>query len=136
MAYTIEKLPDEPIIILTVRDPLGTPAEHRKSHEEMVAVINTIEGNVYRITDMRELNINFADMLHRIAEEAKARSAGAMSDERIKGIVVGSHDMVRLGTQALSQQQYGGLKIPLFERLEEALDYARDEIRKTEPVAN
>jgi hypothetical protein len=136
MAYTLEKLPDEPIIILTVRDPLGTPAEHRKSHEEIVALINTIEGDVYRITDMRELNITFAQMVDRIAQEGKARAAGAMSDERIKGIVVGSHDMVRFGTQAVSQQQYGGLKVPLFETLNEALTYARTEIGKTELVMN
>jgi hypothetical protein len=56
------------------------------------------------------------------------KAPGAMADPRLNTVIVGSGEMVRFGIQAFEQEQYGGLKFPLFASVDEALKYAREQI--------
>lgn len=76
---------------------------------------------VYFLADMRELQITFSDMVSGLAMVALGDLA-VMRHPRLSRVgVVSKIDMVRLGAKALTQSQYGQIKIASFDTIEQAL---------------
>ncbi|HEC22198.1 MAG TPA: hypothetical protein ENI95_04705 [Chloroflexi bacterium] len=125
MSFTMQRLPDEPILIVTRFDavPSDLPDIFRLSLE----LKKEIEGTVYRIHDLSRIDLDFSTMVEGMAN-ASAKCEGSMRDSRFRDILVGSHELIQLASAAFQQKQYGGLTIPLFESLEEAVEYARLQI--------
>ncbi len=58
------------------------------------------------------------------------KATRSLGDPRLKAVIVGSREMARLSILAFQQEQYGKMKFPLFDSMEEALKYAREQNRK------
>ncbi len=125
MSFTVQRLPNEPILIITRFD--ATPSDLPQIFQQSLELSEDIEGTVYRIHDISRINPDFGTMVMGMANASEKRE-GSMRDPRFQDILVGSHELIRLASAAFQQEQYGGLTIPLFESLEEALDYARKQI--------
>lgn len=129
MGVRIERLPDEPIILVTIEQGYNMNREARETNEAISNLIGAGESGVYLIYDLRFLQMSFSDLVVALADNAQ-KSAGTASDSRLRPVVVGSGEMIKLGNMAMQQEQYGGLKIPMFPTPEEALSFIRDQLRK------
>jgi hypothetical protein len=71
---------------------------------------------------MREWHAKFIDVMSGLAFDT--RSDGGMSkDSRIRTIMIGSGEMIKISAAAVTQQQYGGSEQPVVGSMEEALGF-------------
>jgi hypothetical protein len=127
MTPSITKLPDEPIVIVTIRLPLHEYLDDIAILNEQVAqILATTEGPVYRISDGSKLDdIAFSDILLWLGEQRTSRP-GSVLDSRVIPIAVGSGRMAQAGLRKLAERT--GVHMPLFETLEEAVEFARAQL--------
>jgi len=134
MAFTVEKLPDEPIIIITFRNPSNPTEDYGPLLDQVAKLCEGLEGPIYRITDLRQVNFSFSDMVVSIAEEFKSGRPGSAADPRIKAVLAASGELVKLAAESVKQEQYGAQSdTPIFTSLDEAIAYARAELAKKPP---
>jgi hypothetical protein len=128
MKFTVERLPNEKIVVFT----FGKDYQPGKDSPEMVATIagklGADETGVYVVYDARDLKMSFGDLVIAMANQAQ-KAAGTMADTRMHPVTVGTSEMLKLGNAAFAQEQYGGIKIPMFDSIEAALQYARDQLQ-------
>jgi hypothetical protein len=84
-----------------------------------------ITGRVYRITETRDILISFEELM-RIVKRMGVNTAGATADPRFRAILVGSQEETRVLSQEATQK---GLDVPLFDSLDQALNYLRWQIQ-------
>jgi hypothetical protein len=84
-----------------------------------------ITGRVYRITETRDILISFEELM-RIVKRMGVSTAGATADPRFRAILVGSQEETRVLSQEAAQK---GLDVPLFDSLDQALNYLRWQIQ-------
>ena len=119
MPVRVEKLPNEPIIILTYEGRLDVETV-RSAFLQSAAIAEQIAGLVYRISDVRRADADFAHVLKVVAEIRKGLP-GSSADPRIRGMFVGTSAMAKLYADILRQQALGGVSIPFFFTPEDAL---------------
>jgi hypothetical protein len=125
MPATVEKLPDEPIILVTIDGHLDV-AIARQIYAEIAELAQDIEGKVYRITDLRKQTSSFMDTIGVVKEAAKG-SPGTTSDPRITNVFVG-HGKVAPTTLNLMRQK-NPESHGVLETVEDALEYVRWQIQ-------
>lgn len=125
MPATVEQYGDESIIVLTFIGTINAEIV-RDAFMQCAEIADTIEGMVYRISDIRQGEATFRDVLGVIAQ-VRARIPGASGDPRIKGVFVGTHPLAKLYADFLRQL---GIQTPFFKTVEEALDYVRMELKR------
>lgn len=125
MPATVEQYGDESVIVLTFVGTINAEIV-RDAFARCAEIAETIEGMVYRISDIRQGEATFWDVLNVIAQ-VRERIPGASGDPKIKGVFVGSHPLARLYADFLRQF---GIQTPFFRTVEEALDYVRMELKR------
>jgi hypothetical protein len=128
MAFNIQWLPEEPILIETATG-LITSDDFGGMYEQVAAMIEGREDKIYRIADYTAADSSFMDILKAV-KLASNHAAGSSSDPRIQTVYVGTSQWISLARTALQQPQFGGIMIPTFVDLDDALVYARREIAK------
>lgn len=123
MPVKVEQLPGEPIIVLTYEGHMDVETVIQ-AFAESVKLAEHIDGVVYRISDVRLGEGDFADVM-KIITEIRKGIPGSTADPKIRGVFVGGHQMVRLYADILKQEQFGATNIPFFKSMEEALEYIR-----------
>jgi hypothetical protein len=124
MAYTVNRLPNEPIIMITFIAPVDPAVDMGNSNAEVNNLAKQISGTVVTITDSRSYTPSFDHLI--IALDEMRRSI--TSDPDFIRIIVGSDEMLGFAVKAAKQRQYGEHELPLFGKVEDALAYARSEL--------
>ncbi len=132
MPIAVDWIPDEPIILATCTGFL-TVGDFKGMFEQVAALMQAVEGIIYRIADYREAESSFVDIMKTVQETAKGMS-GSVSDPRLKSIYVGTTHWISLARTAY-QNQPGGFQIPTFHSIEDALTYIHLDMAKTHDVA-
>jgi hypothetical protein len=125
MAFTLKKLTNEPIVIVTVEPPTTDYFESEATliHAHLDLFAQQIDAPpLYCIQDARHLDIDFSDILLWIDETAQGRPGSAV-DERLQFVVVGTHPLLEVGVRKVRKQL--DLDVPLFPTVSQALDYIR-----------
>ena len=126
---TVEKLPGEPIAIITHRNPYVPERDIPHAEQELEKYLNETQGPLHVITDFSQVNTSFSLLVISMSEAISRQGLASISSNRIKLVLVGSHRLIELGAQALQQDQYGGLDVPFFANMDEALAYCRSTIQ-------
>ncbi|GAB4508777.1 MAG: hypothetical protein OHK0046_02250 [Anaerolineae bacterium] len=127
MGILIEHGMKEPIIIVNWQNPFDTTTDILESNKLVSDFANRSGTPVYRIIDTHEIDLTFGDLVH-ILDLKTRNEPGSLRDPRIHTVLVGTHEMVRMKAQSLSQEQYGGLNVPLFESVDDAIAYCRAQL--------
>lgn len=136
MAVTYEKLPNEAITIITVSGSvdegflLPGPDEMDR---EILGIVEETPGHDYLIIDINDVQMSFSELvmvLGGVRREIKEMGGGAFVHTNITYLFVGSDDMAELAVKALGQDQYGHIEALLFPTVNEALAFAREQIRQ------
>jgi hypothetical protein len=130
MPYSIEHLPDPPVVVFTfegridfekdVRDIVNWVIDHQ---DEVAGVIHNVAG----------LHISFSDAV--VAMGAAFKPDPSRPDPDLDVIVVGLTGIMKGAAQWLSHPQYGAKRVYLYDTLEEALDAVRAKIARASQQA-
>jgi hypothetical protein len=121
MSATVEKLPNEPIILVTVKGNM-TAEIAREVYQEIAQITKDMPLPIYRITDIRKIETNFTDMME-VIKEATIERPGTTCDPRITHIFVGNDKFVKIARDVL--QRIDPDNHPMLDTMEKALAYIR-----------
>ena len=133
MAVTFEKLPDEPIVIVTSLGQINVEMM-LEIYRRIAEIADQIEPPLYRITDTRQQDTSFADMMG-IIKQASRGQPGTTTDPRIRHVFVGRDKFAMLARDAYANNDPNHHAVPVFDTLEEALAYIRLEISRHKMTA-
>ncbi len=121
MPVTVEKYPNEPILLVTVDGHLDAPMV-RQLYSQIGELTEGMEAPIYRITDVRKQETTFMEMMG-IIKEATKDMPGTTSDPRIFNIFVGRDKMTMIARDVM--QRINPNNHPILDEIEEALEYIR-----------
>ena len=128
MPVKIDPVPDEPIVVVTFEGHIDLETV-RNMFVETAIVFAKFEGNVYRIADIRTADTDFVDIVKMIKAIREGLPASSI-DPRVHGIFVGQNQFARM--YADMTKQMGGIPIPMFATMEDALEYAHLQLQPPE----
>jgi hypothetical protein len=129
MTFTIEMLPDEPIVICTMSKQFNPMRDYGEFWQQLGAILKDKEGPIYRITHLETEEIQFSDMVMALAAEAKSGMPGSLTDPRIRSVLVNRSLLAQMAVESIKPDQYGRLETPLFGTLDEALAHVRSQLK-------
>ena len=132
MPYSIEKLPDAPILIIT-HESKQLLAEMGRLMDEIKPLLDAQQEPVFLVMDIRRLGIAVEDLA--AAASAAARGPGALLHHPNvrENLLVSSAGLVKLGAQGLRTATFGNTKIRVFDTTEQALEYCHRQIGQAAP---
>lgn len=131
MTIHIEKYPDEPIIFVSMVEPMDYYQEVPDMFTRILELRDTIEGysRYYVIMDMTGIKPNFSEIVFSLSHARKA-SQKRRSEFPMVLNLVGAGELFELVANALAQAQYGEYTAPLQTSVEKALAAVRADIEK------
>lgn len=129
MTVTVNKLPDEPVILISCQEPVDWSKEFHAALEELVRLRDSLEGcpKYYAIIDVTAVTMGFSDVVLALGEAHEA-SKKHRQDMPVSLSLVGSGGLMELASKAMGQQQYGKYHMPLYTSLDKALEIVRADI--------
>jgi hypothetical protein len=122
MPLTIEQLPDEPIVIITLYDPIR-PRLTPEEAEQFSTVLQQVGKKYCRITDFSHVNLSFSDMVLGLSADQ------SFTDPNVLNLAVGTQAIVKLAAESAGQTQYGGHPVEIYASLDEAVAVARQRMK-------
>jgi len=126
MPVTVERLPDQPIIVLHYEGFLDLETV-KSAFVQSAAIATGIEGTVYRIADIRNADSNFVEVVN-IVKASRANVQGNATNTKFQVIFVGQNQLAHLYADAL--KHLGAAPIPVFHTMEDAMHYIELERQK------
>ena len=128
MTVEVTRHPKLPVVYLKIVQPVQVPGDIETNMKEGLKLKSELGGHVYRIIDVREMNLSFSDMMVAMATDRKGE--GTLDDSDVTTLYVGGGDLVAFGVKALAEQdQYGQLGVKLFASDEEAYAYVVEDMK-------
>lgn len=124
--YTVERIPNEPIIHVTIRGHLNLD-DVLDIYQRSDELRKEMPKKIYRITDVIDIQTSFGEMMQ-ILKQATMHGGSSSVDPNITVVFVGNNHWVKLFTDAMRQGAFAGKEIPVFETYDEALNYVRADI--------
>jgi hypothetical protein len=130
MPFRLEKLPDEPIVMVSIVEPFDVKADYVPFANELLGLLDQSSEPLFAISDSRSLKLSFGEMVSMLGIVTRGDESRRLEKHpKIRAwLIVVENELLRMGANALGQAQYGGNAIPLFRTVEEALDYAGRQI--------
>ena len=127
MSYSIEKLPDDPIIITTMFEDFSMD-QSEPFLDELIDLFDSLVEPVYLIADVDRYTFSVQDMLVAL-NVAVQGSRAIMHHPNLAGtVVVTSSKMMKLASKGAKSDAFGNIQTEVFETLEEALDHIRSRL--------
>jgi len=127
MPYSIDKLPDEPIL-LVIHEGRQSLQEIDQVQSDLAAVLDAQTEPVFLVLDIRELSIGLDDMPG-AAAMATQGPGGLLHHANVReSLLVSSSALVKLGAQGMRTATFGNVNVRVFETTEQAIDYCRKQI--------
>ena len=133
MTLHIEKLPDAPIIVATLSDPMDFYQEIPQMFARILELRDTLQPvppKYYPVIVMTGIKAGFTEIVFSLGE-ARKTSQKRRPDTAASVHLVGAGDLFEMVANALGQRQYGGYAAPLHSSKEEALSAIRAELART-----
>ena len=125
MPSTIEKLPNEPIVILTLSEDYDWATEAAADDHEISALFDSLDQPVYYIMDTSAFNPDLSTIIQSTNQAARGE-APIFRHPNICGVImVTQSDLKRLAAKGMDSDAFGHLDIKVFGTLEEALAHVR-----------
>lgn len=136
MAYTIRKLPDEPIAILTIDRSLSSREEGMAMGREIGTTLATCGDHMHLILDYSTLDMSFGIIVMSLAASLLGDGTEVikLTDPRLHIRIVGTNALSKLWQTAMRQTQYGATHVLRFDTVNGAIMDARLEEREQNPT--
>lgn len=119
MGATLRKLDDAPILIVTHEGFIDLKSVEQIT-VQIAAVLQASDVPIYGIIDTRGATTDLGEVL-RILYHQTLNSAGTISAEKDRVVLVGTHPLIRVFRRLFHLDKFGGRIIPIFSSLDDAL---------------
>ena len=130
MTYTIEKVPDAPIVIM-VHDSRQSPEELQEVIAAVSATVDAQPEPVFMVLDIHKLDLGVDDLISAASTGARGPGAVLHHPKIRENLVVSSKSVVKMAMKGLTTATFGNVKVRVFKTQEEALGYCREKIAET-----
>ena len=127
MSFTIEKLPDAPILVMVHKD--GTfMAEFAEGVSALLEALDAQPEPVFLVFDVHAVSISLDELT--MGASVLARNPGALMHHPMvqENLVVSRDGLFKLGAVGLRTATFGGVKIRTFDTLDQAIAYCHENI--------
>ena len=108
------------IMVATFLPPVDPVNDAYLFEQPFNELLESEDGTIYRIIDFTQTNLKFSDVVLGMGTDLYMRNP------RVVTFVVGNDEMLRMGAEAASQDQYGGRAVRVFLSVEEAVATIED----------
>lgn len=120
MPAKVNRPSEAPVVVATLTGHV-TIEDMSDVYAETLKLMKPAEDFIYRITDARQADSNFADMLKILM--AVKDSPGSSADPRVEVVFVGTNAWVQMAREFLMRKDYGGSAMPIYFEMDEAYHY-------------
>lgn len=121
MSFTVERIPDEPIVVVTLQEPFEKSCPQLVTSAVLQNVMD-ITGRVYRITDFRYVNLT-----HELVR-CELDNDITFTGFRVRSVVIGEGDMINFLLRCANTDYLQIERMVAFGNVDTALDHIRWEI--------
>ena len=129
MGYLFQHLDREPIILVTFTQPI-TVQDVRAMYADTAQVARALNTVVYRITDMCAIQLSVQE-ISALLQEGRTGAPGSSLDPCVKSVLVSRRNRTRFLVDLVRLPAFGGLHVPAFDSVPEALAHIREQLPKT-----
>ncbi|MFN8372935.1 MAG: hypothetical protein U0694_08665 [Anaerolineae bacterium] len=127
MSYTIEKLPDERIIINTLNEDYTFGHDSAPNVDELIALLDAQPVPTYLLIDLTAASVNFSDILQAIALVTKQYQL--LKHRNVcESVVIANKPFLKSAAEGLRNPLFGNVKIRVFDSIAAALAYVREQM--------
>jgi hypothetical protein len=130
MSFKVELLPDEPILVSTFDASFSVSRETRQLVQQMLAYLDAATEPLYMVDDTLLVTLNFSDLVGALALVTRGETDVVRHKNLRRIVIVTKSDIVKFGTTALKQTQYGGKEVAVYSNMEDALAAIRMELSR------
>lgn len=125
MPASVEKMPGMPIVIVTYYGHI-TIDDAKAVFAQMAGLLTTYGAPLYRIAyvDCNTAHTSFDEVMMLTTLSSKGKP-GSPTDPNVKTVLVGKHLLIDLYVDAMRQEAFGAVDIPIFDTLDDALTHVR-----------
>ncbi len=131
MPIHVQKLPNEPIIILTYIEPCIPNKDMPPALAQVASYLNGGPSLTYVINDLMNAKMDLGSMILSMAENARG-GPGSPADPRTRHALVSAARIVQIIKSALGQDQHGQTNLEVYPTLSEALTAVRQRIAQAQ----
>ncbi len=123
--YTVEKLPDEPIILSILFPQYSVARDMPESDNVSRAILDATDHPLFIVADTTQISFTLEDVLLASSQGARGQTALWHHPMLREFVLVSTHQSIKLAARGLNSQIFGNLAVKVFDTLEEALAYCR-----------
>lgn len=131
MAYTLQKLPDLPVVLFTQQPGTDLVKDMETGLAAAAHLLDEQPGPTFLATDFTGFTMSLGDVLRAASLAAQGQSALLHHPMIRENIFVATDPMTKMAIDGLTAATFGRVRLRRFDTLEEALDYCR---RETAPA--
>jgi hypothetical protein len=126
MSYTVEKLPNEPIVVCTFHADFKIGVEGDVSLNTNIALLDKQTERVYYIVDCTYATFNLDDAIQGANMTTRQKQL-FKHPKIIESIFVTQSRLIKLVVQGLNNPMFGSIAVHVVDSLNAALAYARSQ---------
>jgi hypothetical protein len=127
---SVQQWEDEPIVVATFEGCIAAE-DVRESDRHTTPLFQSIGTDAVLIIDTTRGDSSFVDILNILRQQPELNAAHPFTFE-VALMLVGTHALAKLYVDAARQKQFGGVQIPMFACLEDAVEAARQLLQKAQ----
>lgn len=130
MPYTVEFLPNLPVIHVKYAGQTTKDEIIEAMRDVIQQALTLTTPKIFHVIDVTDAQTDFMAMMGVFKEMLQNAPRIPMPNHHTEyhRMFVGSNDMAKLSAQMMTLPQFGGMKIPVFKSLDDALRYVRQEL--------
>lgn len=130
MPATVEKILGTPIVIVTYYGHVSVE-DTRAVFAQITGLVDTYGAPIYRITCVAadDADMSFDEVMLMASFSSKGLR-GSATDPDVITVLVGEHVLIDLFAEAMQQDAFGGVDIPILDTIDEALLYVHELIHE------
>jgi hypothetical protein len=123
MPATVEKLVDKPIAMVRYYGHV-TIEDTRAVFAQIAGLVDTYGAPLYRITqvDASKADVSFDEVMMMTTFSSRGLR-GSATDPDVVTVLAGDHPLIDLFAQAMREEAFGGVTIPIYDTEAEALEH-------------
>ncbi len=128
MDFTIEKVPDKPIVMFVPDEAFNLGTGLTKMVEAATTVLDQMEEPVFYIPDMSKARIRLDDMFLGLTQVALGEKPFLRHPKIREILVVVLNPVIKKVAKGVGNGLYGDIPLRTFKTRQEALDYAERQL--------
>lgn len=129
MPVVVEALDDNRSILVSYSEPYQPVDDVIASLEQELIILRGMSDfPAYIIVDISKVEMSFSDIVHGLGAVTQSDIGKEVAQYDLRILHIGSGDMVEMGADGLRQAQYGANDVVLFESIEAAVAYVKDQV--------